>query len=209
MKKINILILILGALVLPFSSFAEEEVVIDSITAEQESTPIIIENDEKNSVTSKNQYFELELVRNSQNPLNKNIPYTLYITPKIDSDKTEILWEVPSTLIAKPSHKKFITLTKDQTYSFKANIKPQRQGTYDVAVNVIAWKHDVNFTNSVSSTITLSENLTIQPTDSTYIITLLLIILIGIILTAGVAFALYKISDKITKKIKIWLTPPY
>lgn len=210
MKK-KILLTLLSIFLLPISVYADngQDVTVDPNTAEQESEPVVVEDNNQNSVISTNQFFELKLIRGTQNPLTKGIPYTLYITPKIDSEKTQIQWEVPSTLVAKPSHKEFVNLKNGQTYTYRANILPQREGTYDVTVNVIAWQYNVNYTNSVSSTIKLSKGLVVQPVDSGYTITLLLIIVLGLALIGAAIFFIYKSSDKIMKKIKIWLTPPY
>lgn len=213
MKKLQVILTILIIVLSSSLSYAdtssETDITIDEQTAEQESEPIITEDEAKNSVTSTNNFFELELVRGTQNPLNKYIPYTVYITPKIDSEKTQIKWEVPSTLIAKASHKEFVNLKKDQTYTFRANIDPQKKGTYEVTVSVIAWQYDVNYTNSVSSTVVLSDSLTVQPTDSAYIVSILLIVVVGLALFGGMIFFLYKSSGKIMNRIKVWLTPPY
>lgn len=213
MRKLAIILIQAILLLSPTLSYAdvsaETDIVVDKEIAEQESEPIITENEDKNSVISTNKFFELELVRGTQNPLNKYIPYTVYITPKIDSERTQIKWEVPSTLIAKPSHKEFVNLKKDQTYTFRANVDPQKKGTYEVTVNVIAWQYDVNYTNSVSSAVTLSESLTVQPTDSAYIVSILLIIVVGLAISGVAIFLLYKSSGKIMQRLKMWLTPPY
>jgi len=208
MKKISLLFLPIILLTSSVFSFAQD-VVVDEDVAESESKPVITENTEKKTVTSTNKYFELELVRGTQNPLTKNVPFTLYITPKIDSERTQIIWEVPSTLDAKSSHRDFVNLQKDQTYKFNVNIKPQREGSYDVTANVIAWEHNTNYTNSVSSTITLSENLVVQPVDSEYSVSIMLMFVIGLIILVAGGFFAYKSSDKVIKRLKIWLTPPY
>lgn len=187
----------------------DTKIVIDEEIAEEESIPIVTEDVKKKTVMSENNYFELELVRGAQSPFNKSIPYTVYITPKIESDKTQIRWEVPSTLKADPSHKEIVTLNKGETYKFKATISPQRAGTYDVTVNIVSWQYNTNYTNSVSSTVTLSDNLVVDPVDSEYTISILFLVLFGILLLGGAGFFVYKSSDKIIKRIKIWLTPPY
>jgi len=208
--KTYILILLASLLLVSFTPiFADQYVVVDQKIAEEESQPIIEEDIEKKTVTSKNNYFKLELIRGVQNSLTKKIPYTLYITPEIDSEKTQILWEVPSTLIAESSHKEFVDLQKDQVYKFKVNIDPQREGTYDVTANVIAWQYDTNYTNSVSSTVTLSRNLVVQPVDSEYTVSIILMVALMLIIVGIGIFLLYKGSDKIIKKIRVWLTPPY
>lgn len=208
MKKISLLFLPVILLSSTILSFAQE-IVVDKDVAESESKAIVTENTEKKTVTSTNKYFELELVRSTQNPLTKNIPFTLYITPKIDSDRTQIIWEVPSTLEARASHREFINLQKDQIYKFNVSIKPLREGSYDVTANVIAWEHNTNYTNSISYTITLSENLVVQPVDSEYSVSIILMFVIGLIILIAAGFFVYKSSDKVIKRLKIWLTPPY
>jgi len=208
MKKIYLLFLPVILLSSTILSFAQE-IVVDKDVAESESKAIVTENTEKKTVTSTNKYFELELVRSTQNPLTKNIPFTLYITPKIDSDRTQIIWEVPSTLEARASHREFINLQKDQIYKFNVSIKPLREGSYDVTANVIAWEHNTNYTNSISYTITLSENLVVQPVDSEYSVSIILMFVIGLIILIAAGFFVYKSSDKVIKRLKIWLTPPY
>lgn len=209
--KIKTLIILTIILLSPTSFVQADQVpvVVDEEIAEEESMPVVTEDTEKKAVTSENKYFELELVRGPQNALNKSIPYTLYITPKIESEKTQILWEVPSTLGVKPSHREFVTLNKDETYKFKATISPEREGTYDVTVNIVSWQYNTNYTNSVSSTVTLSESLLVQPVDSEYTVSILLMVVLGILLLAAGAFFAYKSSDKLIKRLKIWLTPPY
>lgn len=206
MKKIlTILILLLSTSLI----YADTQIEVDQDIAENESIPVIQEDEEKKTVKSTNKYFELELIRGTQNPLNKNIPYTLYITPKIESERTQILWQVPSTLIANPKHKEFVTLEKDQTYTFKMNLSPQREGSYDITANIISWQYDTNYTNSVSSTVSLSENLILQPVESAYTVSVLLLSL-GAILLLGIAgYLTYKASGKLIKKFKLWLTPPF
>jgi hypothetical protein len=206
---------ILTILALLFSTHAtvfaegETEIVIDNVVSEKESTPVVTENLKKKAVTSVNNYFELELVRGSQSPFNKSIPYTLYITPKVNSSRTQIIWEVPTTLDVRTSHKEFVNLQKDQTYSYRANLVPNRDGTYEISVNVIAWQFDTNYTNSVSSTLTLSKSLVIQPVDSEYTISIMLMIVGGIILLGIGGFFAYKLSQRMVKSLKLWLTPPY
>lgn len=210
MKTVKILLIPILFFSLTTALLAQDqEIVVDKEVAESESLPIVNENPKKKTVTSKNNYFELELIRGTQSPLTKNIPFTLYITPKIDSQKTQILWEVPSTLSARSTHKEFVSLNKDETYKFKVNIDPQRAGTYDVSASVISWQYDINYTNSVSSTVTLSNNLVVQPVDSEYSVSIMLMVALAVILLGIGGFLLYRASGKLVKKLKLWLTPPF
>jgi len=159
--------------------------------------------------TSKNAYFDLKLTRGSQNPLNREIPFTITITPKLDSPKTQILWDVPTVFTLKTKHTEFVSLEEGKTYTYSATIKPQREGSYNIVVNVISWQYDTNKTNSVKDTVTLDEGLTVQPMDTQYILTILLLVA-GILIISGISiFVLIKVIKKSILKLRRWLTPPF
>jgi hypothetical protein len=213
MKLLNIVLLLLLILI-PYSNVYSEvqtdtEIVIDKETSERESTPVIKEDSDKKTVSSVNRFFELELLRGPQSPFNKGISYTLYITPKLDSARTQILWEVPTTFETKIGHREFLNLKKNETYKYQVSIYPKREGTYEITANVISWQHDTNYTNSVSSEISLNKNLVVQPVDSEYSVTIMLMVVGGIVFLIMGGFIVYKISKRLLKKLKLWLTPPY
>lgn len=208
MKKLLLPTVLLTFLILTQSVFADSTVEIDPEIATDNAQPVITEDTTNNSVKSSNKYFDLELKRGFQNPLNNNITYTLTVIPRIDSNETQITWDLPTTLIAKPRHKEFVNLEKDNTYTFTASISPQRGGTYDVTVNVNSWQPGTNYTNSVSTTVTLSQNKVVQPVDSTYIVFLVLFI-VAILAIGGVTiYFAYKYSKVGIAILKKWLTPP-
>jgi len=198
MKKILLTLLIL---LLSFNiSFAqtENEVTLgdDQIVADDDST-------------SNNAYFDLELTRGTQNPLNREIPFSITITPKLDSPKTQILWDIPSVFSLKTKHSEFVSLEEGKTYTYSATIKPQKGGSYNIVVSVISWQHDTNKTNSVRDTVTLNKGLTVQPVDAQYTLTILLLVA-GILVVSGISiFVLVKVIKKSITKIRKWLTPPF
>lgn len=176
---------------------------------EQFEEAIQTEDEKEKSVTSTNQYFEIEIVRGVQSPITKKIPFTLYITPKIDSPKTQILWNVPTVFTLEQDHREFVSLEKGKTYSYTATIKPDREGTYDISVNVISWQYNTNKSNSASYSLTLNSSFVIQPRDSQYSLLVLLLVL-GILLGSGLlTFILIKSVKILVKKAKTWLTPPF
>ncbi|OGC45075.1 hypothetical protein A2400_00450 [candidate division WS6 bacterium RIFOXYB1_FULL_33_14] len=199
MKKI-----LLTLLILSFSfnfAFAQD---IDDTTLNEEET--LVDSEEP---VSKNAYFDLELIRGTQNPLNREIPFTIRITPKLDSPKTQILWDIPIVFTLKTKHSEFVSLEQGKTYSYSATIKPQREGSYNIVVNVISWQHDTNKTNSVRDTLTLNRGLTVQPADPQYTLMVLLIIA-GVLILSGISiFVLVKVVKKSITKLKKWLTPPF
>jgi len=199
MKKI-----LLTLLILSFSfnfAFAQD---IDDTTLNEEET--LVDSEEP---VSKNAYFDLELIRGTQNPLNREIPFTIRITPKLDSPKTQILWDIPIVFTLKTKHSEFVSLEQGKTYSYSATIKPQREGSYNIVVNVISWQHDTNKTNSVRDTLTLNRGLTVQPADPQYTLMVLLIVA-GVLILSGISiFVLVKVVKKSITKLKKWLTPPF
>lgn len=185
-------------------------VVADTSVSENESiTPVIIEDTENNTTKSINKYFELELFFDSQNPLTKSLQYTLKVTPRIDSTETQITWDLPTVLTAKPKHKEFVSLSKDQTYTYSVSISPLRGGVYDITANVTSWQNEVNYTNSVSKTVTLSKGLVAQPVESSYTISLILFIVVIIAIFGGLVFLVVKLSSRGIEILKKWLTPPF
>ena len=124
MKKILLTLFTFTMLISPV--FSQEQLNDTSVEPVEEKTQV--EDEKTNSTTSINKYFELELKRGTQNPLTKTIPFTVYVTPKINSSKTQILWNVPAVFDVERKHSEFVSLTKGQTYSFSASLTPQKSG---------------------------------------------------------------------------------
>ena len=170
---------------------------------------VVVSETEYVEKTSSNSYFDLVLEKGSQNPLNKKIPFTLTITPRIDSPRTQILWDVPVVFSLETKHNEFVKLQEDMTYTFSANVKPNRGGSYNIAVNVISWQHDKNKTNTVKYTVTINDALTVQPVDSQYTLTILIVVVSIILLSIVSVFLIIKATKVLLVKLKKWLTPPF
>lgn len=179
------------------------------VFAQQELTNSETEIEETQVTTSTDQYFVLELKKGTQNPITKKIPFTVYITPNINSSKTQILWNVPTVFNVERKHNEFVSLTKGQTYSFSSSLTPKKLGLYEVSVNVISWQTDSNKSNSVSYNIAIDKSLTVQPVDTMYYIYILLFVLIVAGICVLLFFLIKKISTILANKAKTWLTPPY
>lgn len=163
---------------------------------------------EEEPVLDTTKYFNLELIPHTQSPWNKSVTYTLKITPLIDSPKTQILWEVPSTLSVRTLHSEFVNLEKGLTYEFKGRIKPLRTGTYTFAVNVISWQTDVNYTNTVEQDISFNNNLVVNPVDPEYQFANIVMIIVYVVLLGAVGVGAYFGIKYGLKRLKIWFTPP-
>lgn len=188
MKKIFRIFLFILFLLLPSSSaFAQEEKLI----APQES-----------------KYFELSLVKITQSPFNRAIEYELTVKPLIDSPRTQILWEAPLSFKVNTKHEEFVDLEINQTYTFKANIKPTRSGTYDITASVVSWQYDTNYTNSVSDSVVINNSLLVEPVFSDYIVGLVIIIVISLFVLGAIIWLVVRLAKRGTIKVKRWLTPP-
>jgi hypothetical protein len=185
--------------------FAVEDVETEEVVVNQESTEVVIDEHTK---LSENRYFDLTLERSPQTPFGQYVPYTLTITPHLDSPRTQILWNMPTTIEAFPKHNEFVSLEKDQTYVFEGRIKPLRGGSYDFSISVISWQYDTNYTNSVGDNVVFNDNLVLQPVSAHYQWMNVLkfgLIFIGFASTVVVAVIVVK---KYMKKARVWLTPP-
>lgn len=175
----------------------------DEEEAESEET-VVDEHTKKSS----NLYFDLTLERGPQTPFGNYVPYTLTITPHIDSTRTQILWNMPATLESVPKHEEFVSMQSNQDYVFEGRVKPLREGTYDFSISVISWQHDTNYTNAISDTLVFNGNLVLQPVSSHYQ-------LLNVLRYSGIAILFIAILvgtvivvKKYTVKAKKWLTPP-
>ena len=187
MKKFTLLLQILLLLLLPTSAILAQE---------------------EDPTQASTKYFDLSITRGLQSAWNNSVKYTITITPKIDSERTQILWDAPTAIEITPRHNEFVNLTRGQTYTLNAIVKPERSGNYEISVNVISWQHDTNYTNSVTDLIAFDNNLHITPQDGNYIYRviikyIIILILIGLI-TWGIAF----FTKRGLKSLKKWLTPP-
>lgn len=183
----------------------QEEAETDEVMVDQGTTETVIDD---HTTLSENRYFDLTLERGPQTPFGQYVPYTLTVTPHLDSSRTQILWNMPTTLEAYPKHKEFVSLEKDQTYVFEGRIKPLRGGIYDFSISVISWQYDTNYTNSVGDNVVFNDSLVFQPVSSYYNWMNVLkfgLLFVGFAVAIVVTVILVK---KYTKKAKKWLTPP-
>jgi len=166
----------------------------------------LAQEESENSTTTK--YFDIELIRDGQSAWNKGVTYTVHVTPKIDSTKTQIVWDAPSSIEIKPKHKEFVDIYRGETYTFKANIKAKKPGSYEITVNLIAWQHDTNYTNSVSDIVTFDNDLLVVPRESNYIYSLIGKYLIIAIASGLAIWGIVVYGKKSIEAFKKWLTPP-
>jgi hypothetical protein len=187
----------------------EKELSSEDGISKEEDDEIIDETviDEFTKATT-NRYFDLTLERKPQTPFGKYVPYELTITPHLDSPRTQILWNTPSTLESKPRHAEFVSLENGETYVFKGRVKPLRAGVVDFSVSVISWQHDTNYTNSITDTIVFNNNLVLQPVSTHYQLLNVLRFFLVALGFAGIVALVVIVVKKNAPKAKRWLTPP-
>lgn len=201
MRKTTILLILFISTVLPSSLYAQE-----GMNPEEPQTSVTIESNNNQQANTK--YFDITMERKGQAAWDKSLTYVIYVTPKINSTRTQIIWEAPIAIDIKPRHKEFVDLYQGQTYTFKAKIKAQREGVYELSANLIAWQHDANYTNSVSDIISFNEKLLALPVDPMYTWRLIGKYLL-ILSTIGLGlWILAMYGKKGLKRLKAWLTPP-
>lgn len=156
-----------------------------------------------------NKYFDLTLTQDLQSPLDKSIVYTLTVVPHIDSSKVQMLWNSStSTINITPKTNGFVSMTAEQTYTYKATVKPTAKGTFTISVSVIAWQYDTNYTNNIQSTLVLNSQLVSQPIGTAYLILSIVEVLVIIGLIILIILAIKKFAKRYQKAAKDWLTPP-
>lgn len=213
MKKFLFVLLVsLNLITLPvFASGTNEEEETETPVVNTNTEPIEQETVQIDENTTKvtNKYFDLVLIKKAQSAFGQYVPYELQVTPHLNSPKTQILWSSPTTLTISPQHKEFISMEQGKTYKVRANVKPLRQGTYDITVSAISWQYDTNYTNAASDTLTFDKGLVLQPTSAIYqimnVVKYLLIVAAFVLLS----WLVVKFAQRYSKKAKQWLTPPF
>jgi len=186
MKKFIILTTLLLSLIIPSSIYAQEE----------------------NISSTDTEYFDITIERTGQSAWSKAVTYTVYVIPKVDSAKTQIFWDAPTSVEISHKHDEFIDMYKGETYTLKAKAKAINEGSYEISVNLIAWQYDTNYTNSVSDIVTFDENLIVIPKEQNYTYSLILKYVIILIASGSVVWGIVILGKKGLKALKKWLTPP-
>lgn len=161
-----------------------------------------------NTTKTTNSYFDLTLTEGFQSPLDKSITYTLTIIPHINSDKTQIIWNVPASFSSSANNNNFVSLAAETTYTYKVKVKPTVSGSYNITVSVISWQYDTNYTNSISDGVTLNSSLVSTPISEVYIFSTIAEALVILGLSALAVWGGIKGTKKLMTKTKKWLTPP-
>jgi hypothetical protein len=113
--------------------------------------------------------FEVTAEIGTQKVLGNSIPLTITIDPRIDSNKAEVLWDVPRGLETEDETDRWFTMVENSTRSFSINVVPTELGRYVVVVDVTAWRYDTNYVGSAEFEFRIDDQLHITPAQSEYV----------------------------------------
>lgn len=174
-------------------------------TEEQNDSNLTSDTDESQDLSNP---FQIEMKVGTQSPWSKKVPVEVIFTPKFDSSRTQVDWDIPLGLEVEKKYQDFFDAKKGETYSVEALIDPQQPGTYNIVVNITNWGYGSNVTSSSKMTLTFDQSRIVEPrtagfqTASTirYIVVLGSLVLIGI----GIFFG----AKKGMRSLQAWLKPP-
>lgn len=153
-------------------------------------------------------YFDVQLSLETQSPWTKSIPIAVKFRSNITADKVEISWDSPDGVEVARTHPQFISVKEGEVYTYRAKIKPDRPGTYTIAGNIVNWEVDTNYSSSANITLTIDDNLVVQPNTPGYSGAAMLRSVIIVLLVLGSLFGLYVLAKLSFKKLIEWLKPP-
>jgi len=153
-------------------------------------------------------YFTIESSIGTQSPWTKSIPIHIKFRPHISADKVQIVWDAPDGVIIKKRHPDFYITDKDEVYEAKAIVVPKISGSYNIGVNIVAWKYNTNYTSSDSVSIRFGDNYVAEPETEGYRTAVAIRYVVILLISIGLIFLMvygFKYGIKLLKK---WLQPP-
>lgn len=221
-----IFVLVLGFILLPYSAFAQtdddngeddqtvEESVEDGVDGTTVDT-IMDEsdvNDDDDSIDNNDvvtdgvsSLFEIETAVGTQSVLSGTVPVYVYVKPKIDSTRAQLVWFVPRGLKAVTETEKWFSMEEDVGQTFMLEVEPQASGKYEIIVDVTAWRYDTNYVGTAKIDLEIDESLHVTPITGDYRRNQILLVVGGIVGGAGAAFGLYFLGKFGYRKFKEWL----
>lgn len=214
MDKVKKLVLVFTSLFLIYSPLASS---VFADTSETDPNFVIEDNTtdttqpdtttDTGKVDINTKYFDIKLSLGTQSAWNNSIPLIIQLTPKIDSEKTEITFDTPIGLQVTSNYKKYFVGKKGNTYELTGTIKPSKAGVYRIAVNAIAWQYNTNYTSSQTITLELDKNLKIVPQTQAYYVGVVIKYFVFALIAGGIVALIVVFGKKGLKKLKVWMTP--
>ncbi|MCB9790585.1 hypothetical protein H6764_01030 [Candidatus Nomurabacteria bacterium] len=181
--------------------------------------PVYAQNVETDNPTAPNQeatqepvipsmVFDIKIDVGTQSPWNKKVPVTLTITPNLDSNRTEVSWDVPYGVEIVDKNQNFFSAGKGEAFKRKAYVFPGKPGTYTITANVTNWGYGSNYTSSENITLTFGTNLVTDPETSSYTIASIIRYTVILLIFASIIAGTYFGFRKFKQPIKAWFKPP-
>lgn len=144
--------------------------------------------------------FEIVTQIGTQKVFGGGIPLTVWIMPKIDSTKAEVVWDLPRGLETKDETDSWFTMVENTPRSFTITVVPSSLGKYVIVVDVTAWRYNTNYVASKEINITIDSKLHVSPAQPEYLENRTLcmvaagigVSLCGVLLVVGIKFGFRK-----------------
>lgn len=199
MRKFLFIILLILMVVVP---------AIVSAQAEDNPEPQEQEQEQTQEVSNENNKVTVEVTLLEQSALNKSVPIEVKFRTNFDTDNAEIVWDYPSQIELVTRHERFVEAKANETYVYRAIIRPQSEGTFSITANIVAWQYNTNYTGSASTSVTFTENLITDPISPSYtVMTIVKLLIILVLLGIGGFFGVRALKKFKTTFFK-WFNPP-
>ncbi len=199
MNKIITILILLTIVISPSQVFAQKTLETETPTVEQVQEDTLVDT---------SSLFNVELSTDTQSAWDKSVPLVIKFRSNIDADKVEISWDSPSGTKITRKHPQFISVKKGEVYTYRASLKPEIAGLYNVAGNVTVWQYNTNYTTSASINIRFGEDLLTIPQSAGYTGAVIMKYLVYLLLLAiGVGLGYFGFKY-LLKYLKVWLKPP-
>lgn len=152
--------------------------------------------------------FDVELHVETQSVWTGNVPLLVKFRSNVDAPRTEISWDSPTGLRITPNHPRFVNAVKGEVYTYRATLRPESSGTYNIAVNVTAWQVQTNYTSSASKILSIDDSLKVTPQSPEYATSQLVRSIVIGLLSLGILGGLVYLGRIGFERAKEWLKPP-
>lgn len=152
--------------------------------------------------------FEIRITVGTQSPWNKRVPLILTVIPNLDSERTEVSWDVPFGVEIIDGNKNFFSASKGKSFERKVYLLPSKSGRYTITANVTNWGYGSNYTSSENITLTFGQDLVTEPETANYTTASIIRYTMILLFAGGGIIGIYFGFKKFKKPIKAWFKPP-
>jgi hypothetical protein len=103
-----------------------------------------------------------------QSVITGKIPLIIRVSPKIDSRKAQVRWNLPRGLYTQSPEDVWYEMQEGVTREFRIDVVPTSAGRYETVVDVTAWRYDTNYVSSAAFLFEIDEELHVTPAPEGY-----------------------------------------